>query len=85
MRKRVTVVNGLGEVVVVHDATVDDVGLQQGAFPAKAQNPLFLDGQVFWGMEWPIAEAAFQDGRFRLTHFPADALTDSGQRASNAC
>ena len=31
---------------------------QQGAFPAKAQNPVFLDGQVFWGMEWPIAEAA---------------------------
>ena len=82
MRKRVTVVNGLGEVVVVHDATVDDVGLQQGAFPAKAQNPVFLDGQVFWGMEWPIAEAAVRDGRFRLTHFPAAAVAPGGSWTS---
>ena len=82
VRKRVTVSNGLGEVVVVHDATVDDVGLQQGAFPAKAQNPVFLEGQVFWGMEWPIAEAAIQDGRFRLTHFPAAAVAPGGSWTS---
>ncbi len=82
MRKRVTVSNGLGEVVIVHDATIDDVGLQQGAFPAKTQNPMFLDGQVFWGMEWPIAEAAVRDGRFRLTHFPAAAVAPGGSWTS---
>jgi hypothetical protein len=82
VRKRVTVSNGLGEVVIVHDATVDDVGLEQSAFPAKAQNPVFLDGQVFWGMEWPIAEAAVEDGRFRLTHFPDAAVAPGGSWTS---
>jgi hypothetical protein len=82
VRKRLTVLNGLGEVVVIHDATVDDVRLKESPFPAKAENPIFLDGQLFWGMEWPIAETDLRDGRFRLTHFPAASLPPGGSWTS---
>ena len=78
VRKHVTVVNELAEVVSVHDATIDDIALEQGTLPAKPQNPVFLDGQVFWGMEWPIAEATVRDGRLRLTHFPAATVATGG-------
>ena len=82
VRKCLTVSNSLGEAVVIHDAAVDDVGLREIALPAKADNPLFLDGQLFWGMEWPIAEAALRDGRFRLTHYPAAVLAPGGSWTS---
>jgi hypothetical protein len=74
-RKRLTVLNGLKEAVVINDATVDDVGFREIPFPAKAENPVFLDGQIFWGMEWPIAESELRDGRLRLTHFPAVSVS----------
>ncbi len=82
VRKRLTVRNGLSEAVVIHDAAVDDVRLKESPFPAKAENPVFLDGQIFWGMEWPIAEADVRDGRLRLTHFPAASLPPGGSWTS---
>jgi hypothetical protein len=82
VRKHLTVLNGMREVVVIHDATVDGLRIKEVPFPAKAENPIFLDGQLFWGMEWPIAEADFRDGRFRLTHFPAASLPPGGSWTS---
>jgi hypothetical protein len=51
VRKHLTVLNGMREAVVIHDATVDDLRIKEVPFPAKAENPIFLDGQLFWGME----------------------------------
>jgi hypothetical protein len=82
VRKRLTVVNGRREAVVIRDATVDDIQLKEIPFPAKAENPIFLDGQLFWGMEWPIAEADLRDGRLRLTHFPAVSIAPGGSWTS---
>ena len=82
VRKRLAVLNGLNEAVVIHDATVDNVRPLEIPLPAKSDNPVFLDGQIFWGMEWPIAEADLKEGRLRLTHFPAAPVSPGGSWTS---
>jgi len=77
-RKILRVINGRTVPVVVRDATVDAFRIENMPLPEKADNPVFLDGQVFWGLEWPIAEAGLRDGRFALGHFPAAEVPPGG-------
>ena len=77
-RKILRVINGRPVPVVVRDATVDAFRIENMPLPEKADNPVFLDGQVFWGLEWPIAEAGLRDGRFALGHFPAAEVPPGG-------
>jgi hypothetical protein len=85
VRKRLTVINGRKEPLIVHDATVDTFQIKNTPFPEKADNPVFLDGQLFWGMEWPIAEAAGRNGRIALTHFPGATIPPGGSWTSKTC
>jgi len=78
VRKILRVINGRPVPVVVRDATVDAFRIENIPLPEKADNPVFLDGQVFWGLEWPIAEAGVRDGRFPLGHFPAAEVPPGG-------
>jgi len=85
VRKRLAVFNGRKERLIVHDATVDLFEIKNTPFPEKVDNPVFLDGQLFWGMEWPIAEAALRDGRLALTHFPGADVPPGGSWTSKTC
>jgi len=78
VRKLLRVINGRTGPVVVRDATVDAIRIENVPLPEKAENPVFLDGQLFWGLEWPIAEAAVRDGRFALGHCPAAEVPPGG-------
>jgi len=82
VRKHLTVANARPDPVVVRDATVDAVALEGVPLPAKIENPVFLDGQLFWGLEWPIADAAARGGRLALTHFPAASVPPGGSWTS---
>jgi hypothetical protein len=84
VRKRLRVLNGGSGPVVVRDATVDAFRIESVPLPAKAENPVFLDGQIFWGLEWPIAEAAVRAGRLALCHFPAAEVPPGGTWTSKA-
>ena len=85
VRKRLIVVNGRRDPLAVRDATVDAFLIKDVPFPEKVDNPVFLDGQVFWGMEWPIAEVAPRGGRLALTHFPGAAVPPGGTWTSKTC
>ncbi len=78
VRKLLRVINGRTGPVVVRDATVDSFRIENVPLPEKADNPVFLDGQLFWGLEWPIAEAAVRDGRIALGHYPAVEVPSGG-------
>ncbi|MCK7531998.1 MAG: hypothetical protein MZV63_13725 [Marinilabiliales bacterium] len=78
VRKLLRVINGRTGPIVVRDATVDAFRIESVPLPEKAENPVFLDGQLFWGLEWPIAEAAVRDGRLALGHFPAAEVPPGG-------
>jgi len=78
VRKLIRVINGRTGPIVVRDATVDAFRIENVPLPEKAENPVFLDGQLFWGLEWPIAEAAVRDGRLALGHFPAAEVPPGG-------
>jgi len=77
-RKRLSLFNGRSGPVIVRGAVVDDFRIENVPLPEKADNPVFLDGQIFWGLEWPIADAALRDGRFALGHFPAAEVPPGG-------
>jgi len=78
VRKRLSILNGRSAPVIVRDATVDAFRIENIPLPEKAENPVFLDGQLFWGLEWPIADAAVRDGRFALGHFPVVEVPAGG-------
>lgn len=78
VRKLLRVINGRTGPIVVRDATVDAFRIENVPLPEKAENPVFLDGQLFWGLEWPIADAAVRDGRLALGHFPAAEVLSGG-------
>ncbi len=82
VRKRLNVFNGRSSPVLVRDATVDAFRIENVPLPERADNPVFLDGQLFWGLEWPIADAAVRDGRFVLSHFPAAVVPPGGSWTS---
>ncbi len=84
VRKRLTVENARPEPLTVRDATVEAFLIEGLALPAKAENPVLLDGQLFWGLEWPIAEAALRNGRLALSHYPAAAVAPGGTWTSKA-
>jgi hypothetical protein len=85
VRKRLTVINGRNDRVTVRDATVDAVLVKNVPLPEKVENPVFLDGQLFWGMEWPIADAALRNGRLAFTHFPGTEIAPGASWTSKAC
>ena len=74
VRKRLRVLNRRSTPLIVRDAVVDAFRVGGLPLPAKPENPVFLDGQLFWGLEWPIAEATVRDGRLALAHFPAQTV-----------
>ena len=74
IRKRVHITNESNNFVTLYEATLDKFNIVGFSFPEKPENPLFLDDQVFWGLEWPIAEASFHSGHFVLKHHPAVGL-----------
>ena len=78
VRKLLRVINGRTGPIVVRDATVDAFRIENVPLPEKTDNPVFLDGQLFWGLEWPIAEAAVRNGRLALGHFPAAEVPPGG-------
>jgi hypothetical protein len=78
VRKLLRVFNGRTVPIVVRDATVDAIRIENVPLPEKAENPVFLDGELFWGLEWPIADAVMRDGRFALGHFPAAEVPPGG-------
>jgi hypothetical protein len=78
VRKLLRVINGRTGPIVVRDATVDALRIENVPLPEKAENPVFLDGQLFWGLEWPIAEAAVCNGRLALGHYPAAEVPPGG-------
>ena len=78
VRKSLTVVNARPEPVTVRDAVVDAFAVAGVPTPEKVENPAFLDGQLFWGLEWPIAEAAVRAGRIAFAHFPGAAVAPGG-------
>jgi hypothetical protein len=78
VRKLLRVINGRNSPVVVRDAAVDDFRVENVPWPEKAENPVFLDGQLFWGLEWPIADAVMRGGRLVLGHFPAATVLPGG-------
>ena len=78
IRKRLRVLNGRSTAIVVRDATVDAFRVENVPLPEQAQNPVFLDGQLFWGLEWPIVEPSVRGGRLALSHFPATAVRPGG-------
>ena len=78
VRKLLRVINGRTGPIVVRDATVDAFRIENVPLPEKAENPVFLDGQLFWGLEWPIADAAVRGGRLALGHFPAAEVPPGG-------
>jgi len=78
VRKRLSLFNGRSAPVIVRDATVDAFRIENVPWPENTENPVFLDGQLFWGLEWPIADAAVRDGRLALGHFPAAEVPPGG-------
>jgi hypothetical protein len=78
VRKRLSILNGRSAPVIVRDATVDAFRIENVPLPEKAENPVFLDGQLFWGLEWPIADAVVRGGRLGLGHFPAAEVPPGG-------
>jgi len=78
VRKLLRVINGRTGPIVVRDATVDAFRIENVPLPEKTDNPVFLDGQLFWGLEWPIAEAAVRNGCLALGHFPAAEVPPGG-------
>ncbi len=78
VRKRLSLFNGRSAPVIVRDATVDAFRIENLPWPEKAENPVFLDGQLFWGLEWPIADAVVRGGRLALGHFPAATIPPGG-------
>ncbi|HOW84587.1 MAG TPA: hypothetical protein P5119_04445 [Candidatus Aminicenantes bacterium] len=78
VRKLLRVLNGRTVPIIVRDATVDAIRIKDVPLPKEPENPVFLDGQLFWGLEWPIAEAGVRDGRFALGHFPAAEVPPRG-------
>jgi hypothetical protein len=78
VRKLLRVTNDRTGPIVVRDATVEAFRIENVPPPEKAENPVFLDGQLFWGLEWPIADAVVRDGRLALGHFPAAEVPPGG-------
>jgi hypothetical protein len=78
VRKLLRVVNGRTGPLVVRAATIDAIRIENVPLPEKADNPVFLDGQLFWGLEWPVADAVMRDGRLALGHFPAAEVPSGG-------
>jgi hypothetical protein len=74
VRKRVHVTNESDNSVILLDAAIEKFKVDGISFPEKPGNPLFLDNQLFWGLEWPIAEASYSNGHFVLKHHPSVAL-----------
>jgi len=82
VRKQLRVINGQPLPVIVRDAAVDAFRIENVPLPREAENPVFLDGELFWGLEWPIAEAALRGGRLVLGHFPAAPVPPRGSWTS---
>ncbi|MBM3312182.1 MAG: hypothetical protein FJY80_11815, partial [Candidatus Aminicenantes bacterium] len=82
VRKRLKVANASPAAVMVRDAAVDVFTVEGAALPEKVENPVFLEGQLFWGLEWPIAEATLRAGRIAFSHFPAAAVPPGGSWTS---
>jgi len=74
VRKSLRIKNGLSRPLTILDVTVDEVNIEGIEMPEASGNPVFLEGQLFWGMEWPIADVRTSESGLSLTHYPAVCL-----------
>ncbi|MFC2158322.1 hypothetical protein ACFLT9_10845 [Acidobacteriota bacterium] len=74
IRKHIHITNNLPAAVTLNDAVVEQVKIEGTVLPKKSENPVFPNDQIFWGLEWPIAEPVFKGNEFSLQHFPAILL-----------
>lgn len=70
IKKRLHLTNGTGMPLVLPEVNVDKFRIEGVAWPSKLENPMFLDDQLFWGLEWPIATLVIRDGSVLLGHTP---------------
>jgi hypothetical protein len=78
VRKSLRIKNGMSSSLKILDVTVDEVNIEGIEMPEEPKNPVFLDGQLFWGMEWPIADVRTDKNGISLMHYPAVKM-DPGQ------
>jgi len=74
IQKQLRITNAAGKPIILHDAAIEKSRLEGIRLPEKPVNPLFLDGQLFWGLEWPIAVPAFDRGNIIFRHHPGITL-----------
>jgi len=74
VRKSLRIKNGLSRPLTILDVTVDEVNIKGVETPEEPDNPVFLEGQLFWGMEWPIADVRASENGLSLIHYPAVSL-----------
>jgi hypothetical protein len=70
VRKSLCITNGISQSLTILDATVAEVNIEGVEMPEKPDNPVFLEGQLFWGMEWPIADISTGENGLSLIHYP---------------
>lgn len=85
VRKHLRVTNGTNRPILVREATVENCRIEGVVLPSKPENPLFLDDQLFWGLEWPVASAAVRDGCLLLGHSPGVSLSPGASWVSKTC
>jgi hypothetical protein len=78
VRKSLRITNGLPRPLTILDVTVDEVDIEGIEMSAEPDNPVFLEGELFWGMEWPIAEVKTGENGLSLIHHPA-VILEPGQ------
>ncbi len=78
VRKSIQVKNLEESPIRIKDMVVDRISWPDSESLAEPDNPLFLENQIFWGMEWPIADPVVDSKGFAFKHYP-DFLIKPGE------
>jgi len=70
LRKYIYLDNASTSPLTIKDAQVEKLSLEDVAPPEEPNNPVFLEDQLFLGLEWPIAHVAQREGALVLEHYP---------------
>ena len=85
VRKHLRVTNGTNSPILIREANVENCRIAGVILPGKPENPLFLDDQLFWGLEWPIASATVRNGCLLFGHSPGVSLSPGESWVSKTC
>ncbi|MEE9516701.1 MAG: hypothetical protein V3V52_06335 [Candidatus Adiutricales bacterium] len=77
VRKKIQVKNFGKDSFHIKDMVTDRIVWSSSESLPEQKNPLFLENQIFWGMEWPIAEPEIDSKGFVFKHYP-DFVLKSG-------